>query len=183
MGGLRRHHRRLGVEFEIRVSRRHALRRANRFLRNRDGVCAGGRIDGVGKSEPHGRSCWARPRRMRLPTTTEWSTSCRGSGCRLLPVLFVAYVICRRVAETNRHPASTWSRADPKSSRGSTWSNIQAWRSRFCSFMAEYANMIAASAMHVPRCFFLGGWLGAGFLLAFARVCRLLRWPRAASLG
>ena len=50
-GCLRRHHCWLGIEFKIRVHRRDAFRRADRFIRNRHGLRAGMRIDGVAKPE------------------------------------------------------------------------------------------------------------------------------------
>ncbi|MDZ7747512.1 MAG: NADH-quinone oxidoreductase subunit H [Halofilum sp. (in: g-proteobacteria)] len=43
---VRRHHRRLGIELEVRLPRRHALGRADGRLRDRHGLRAGGRADG-----------------------------------------------------------------------------------------------------------------------------------------
>ena len=49
---VRHHPRRLGVELEVRVPRLPALRRADRVLRDRDGLRAGRRADGAQQPEP-----------------------------------------------------------------------------------------------------------------------------------
>ncbi len=55
-GRLRDHHRRLGVELEVRVPGRHALGGAGGRLRDRHGLRAGGRAHGRAEPEPHRRS-------------------------------------------------------------------------------------------------------------------------------
>ena len=50
-GGLRRDHRRLGLELEVRLPRRAARVGADGELRDRDGLRAGGRADGLGQPE------------------------------------------------------------------------------------------------------------------------------------
>ena len=50
--GIRRHHRRLVVELEVRPARRDALGRPDRRLRDCDGVRARGRADGRGQPQP-----------------------------------------------------------------------------------------------------------------------------------
>ena len=55
-GRLRHHHRGLGVELEVRLPGRHALRGAGGGLRDRHGLRAGGRAHGRAEPEPHRRS-------------------------------------------------------------------------------------------------------------------------------
>ena len=108
--GVRRHHRRLGVELEVRVPRRAARIGADGQLRNRDGLRARRRADGLGQPE-HDRDRAGAGRAAGLPSTAP--RSCRGTGCRC----------CRSSSSTSSRAwprptatRSTWSRASPKSS-------------------------------------------------------------------
>ena len=65
--GLRRDHRRLGLELEVRLPRRAARIGADGELRDRDGLRAGGRADGVGQHE-HDRHRDGPGPRARSPT-------------------------------------------------------------------------------------------------------------------
>ena len=97
-GGLRRDHRRLGVELEVRVPRRAARVGADGELRDRDGLRARRRADGLGEPE-HDRHR-ARARASGWFADARRSPSCRWNWLPLLPI-FVVYFISG-IAETNR---------------------------------------------------------------------------------
>ena len=78
-GGLRRDHRRLGLELEVRLPRRAARVGADGELRDRDGLRARRRADGLGQPEPD-RHRAGPGRRASSPTAA--SPSCPGTGCR-----------------------------------------------------------------------------------------------------
>jgi NADH-quinone oxidoreductase subunit I len=112
-GRVRHHHRRLGVQLEVRVPRRDALGRADRGLRDRDGLRAGRRPDGRPEPEPF--------RDRRAPGGGTASSS--GSSCRCCP--------CSSSTSSPAWPRrtatrSTWPRARARSSRAST-SSTRAW--------------------------------------------------------
>ncbi len=97
--GLRRHHRRLGEQLEVRLPGCAARLGADGQLRDRDGLLPRGGADGVGDHE-HDRDRHAAGQGASSPT---WAWACcRGTGCRC----------CRSsssssspgLAETNRHP-------------------------------------------------------------------------------
>ena len=56
-GCLRRHHRWLGIEFQVRVYWRDALRSTGCELRNCNGFCVGGWPDGSANNESHASDC------------------------------------------------------------------------------------------------------------------------------
>jgi hypothetical protein len=107
-GHLRRDHRGLGVELEVRLHRRHARHRADGLLRARHGLRAGGRVDGRPEHEPHADR--GAPGQRLGPRRA-------GSGCRCFPS-----------SSSTTSPASprptatrsTWPRARARSWRAST---------------------------------------------------------------
>ncbi len=116
-GRVRRDPRRLGVELEVRVPRLPALGRADRLVRNRDGLRAGRRADGREQPQPR------RHRRAARKAARRTGTS--GRCCR-----------CSSSTSSRASPRptairSTWPRASRRSSPAST-SNTRASRSR-CS--------------------------------------------------
>ena len=84
-GGLRRHRRRLGLQLEVRIPGRNAVRRPDRGLRDRHGLRPGGGSDGCRQSQPAGNR--PRPGRNQLPGA--------GTGCRCFR-LFIVYFHLRR---------------------------------------------------------------------------------------
>jgi NADH-quinone oxidoreductase subunit H len=93
---------------------------AQMFLRDRHGLCAGGRADGVGQPEPGGRS--SRHSRRRA--------FCQWYWLPLLP-MFVVYFVSG-VAETNRHAVRRGRRR--VGDRRRTTSSTRAWPSPFSSW-------------------------------------------------
>jgi hypothetical protein len=69
----------LGLEFEIRLSRGHALRSPDDFVRSCHGAGAGGGADGFEQPQP--RRHRERPGARAISPIGGWD-SCRGTGCR-----------------------------------------------------------------------------------------------------
>jgi NADH-quinone oxidoreductase subunit H len=91
-GHLRRDHRRLGVELEVRVHRRHARRRADGLLRARDGLRPRGRAHG----RPEHALSEIVARQDGNWGFIEWF------WLPLFPLFVIHYIA--GLAETNRHP-------------------------------------------------------------------------------
>ncbi len=149
---LRRDSRRLGLELEVRLSRRHALGRADCRLRDRDGFRARRRADGGWQPEP-GQDRRAAGRRLpELVLAAAVST---------VLVYFIS-----GVAETNRAPFDV---AEGESEIVAGFHVEYSGVAFAIFFLAEYANIILIAALTAVM--FFGGWESffAGPWLCFSR--------------
>ena len=147
-GRVRRDHRRLGVELEVRLPRRDALGGADGVLRAGDGLRPGGGADGVGQPEPDRHR---RRRRARARFADKGLTFLSWNWLPLLPMLVVYFV--SGVAETNRAPFDV---VEGESEIVAGHMVEYSGMSFALFFLAEYMNMMLISALTVLM--FFGGW-------------------------
>jgi hypothetical protein len=145
---LRRDHRRLGVELEVRVPGRDARLGADGELRTGDGLRAGDRAAGGRHAEPDRHRRQPEPRHLRRHGAARFLS---WNWLPLLP-LFVIYVISA-IAETNRHPFDV---VEGESEIVAGHMVEYSGMSFAVFFLAEYANMILLSTL--ATIMFLGGW-------------------------
>ena len=162
---LRDHPRRLGVELEVRVHRRAALGRADRQLRDRDGLRARRRADvRVEPQLPRDR----RRARRAAPRTGTCGRCCRCSSS----------TSSSGIAETNRHPFDL---AEGESEIVAGFHVEYSGVAFAVFFLAEYMNMILIAVL--ASVMFLGGWLSPFPILNDVTIVRASRPSATASAG
>jgi NADH-quinone oxidoreductase subunit H len=171
-GGLRRDHRRLGQQLQVRLPGRAARFGPDGQLRDRHGLLPGGGADGAGSMNlseivaSQGRGSFAD---MGVGVLS-WN------WLPLLPIFVVFFI--SGLAETNRHPFDV---VEGESEIVAGHMIEYSGMSFAMFFLAEYANMILVSMM--TTLLFLGGWLPPVAFLDFIpgwiwlAASRSLSWP------
>ena len=140
LGGLWDHHRRLGLQLQIRLFGRHALRGADRVLRDRHGLRHSVRPGAAGSLN------------LGRIVTAQAGSLLHWFWLPLLPIFLIYFI--SGVAETNRAPFDV---TEGESELVAGFHVEYSGMAFSIFFMAEYANMILISVL--TALLFCGGWL------------------------